>query len=188
MTKHDGRISSADSFPYSRPDSEPRDPSGEYRRQTTNAVSWGHWNKKALPELDEPPIESKAEEGRARQTLSRPVKVNLPDAVPTRPPPEMKIKKQQQPSRLHTQSPWDAYNALRPLQRGGEVIAACSRTKLSKMVAIKKLCFDQYKEFRGYQYKNLLLIIDVYRFEGQSSLLPAIKFLLSSTSLLSLSR
>ena len=67
--------------------------------------------QKLLPELNESPIESKAEEGKARQILSRHVKVYPPDATQTRPLPEMKIKKSQryQLSGLHTQSPWDTY-------------------------------------------------------------------------------
>jgi hypothetical protein len=46
-----------------------------------------------------------------------PLKVNLPDAIPTRPLLEEKIniRQREQPSRLEIKNPWDTYTALRSL-------------------------------------------------------------------------
>ncbi|RDL36260.1 uncharacterized protein BP5553_06872 [Venustampulla echinocandica] len=122
----------------------------------------------SLLESNKSPVKSNIE-GNALQILSRSVKVNPPNAVPTRPPPEMKIKNRRpyHPSGLHTLTPWDTYKALRPLQRGGEVTAACARTDPSRMVTIKKLSLSQFQEFRSCQHENLLVIIDGYRAEDQ---------------------
>jgi hypothetical protein len=136
------------------------------RRQTQFPGGVGI-QKLLLLEPDESPVKSKAGGGEAGQILTRSVKVNPLDAIPTRPPPEIKKGQRYQPPGLHTQSPWDRYKALRPLQRGGEVTAACARTDPSKMVAIKKLSLDHFKEFRSCHHKNLLVIMDAYRFEGQ---------------------
>lgn len=111
---------------------------------------------------------SKREE--AVKTISRiPLEVNPPDSTPTRPPPELKTKTTQraQTPVLQAKSPWDTYKSLRPLQRGGEVTAACTRIDPIKMVAIKKLSPDDFKQFRSCQHKNLLAIIEAYQFEGQ---------------------
>ncbi|KAH6666162.1 hypothetical protein B0J14DRAFT_605423, partial [Halenospora varia] len=61
----------------------------------------------------------------------------------------------------------NTYTALRLLERGGEVIAACTHKVPAEMVAIKKLSSDYVKELRKYQHENLLAIIDLYRSEGE---------------------
>jgi hypothetical protein len=116
------------------------------------------------------PIVDHSKREEALQTIPRiPLKVNLPDATPTRSPLEEKIKATQQdfPSRPEIKSPWDIYTSLRSLQRGGEVTAACTRTAPIKMVAIKKLSSEHFKDFRNCQHENLLAIIETYRFQGQ---------------------
>jgi hypothetical protein len=57
--------------------------------------------------------------------------------------------------------------ALLPLQRGGEVTAACTRTDPIEMVTIKKLSSDDFKQFRSCQHKYLFVIIEAYRFKNQ---------------------
>ncbi|KAH8674427.1 hypothetical protein BGZ60DRAFT_429433 [Tricladium varicosporioides] len=121
-------------------------------------------------ETTESPIvaPSKGEEA-ARTTSPILLKANPPNAIPTRPLPEEKIKIAQrgQPSNPEIKSPWDTYTALRSLQRGGEVTAACTRTAPIRMVAVKKLSSDHFKEYRSYQHENLLAVIQTYRFKGQ---------------------
>jgi hypothetical protein len=97
------------------------------------------------------------------------LKINPPNSTPTRPVPEMKIKTTQRPQTpgLPVESPWDKYKSLHPLQRGGKVTAACTRTVPIEMVAVKKISSDDYNLFRGRKLKNLLEIIEAYPFEGQ---------------------
>jgi hypothetical protein len=126
--------------------------------------------KLSISEATEPSTTTRSEREEVVKTISRiPLEVNPPDSTSTRPPPEMKIKTTQrtQTPVLQAKSPWDTYKFLRLLQRGGEVTAACTRIDPIKMVAIKKLSSDDFKQFRSCQHKNLLTIIEAYRFEGQ---------------------
>jgi hypothetical protein len=126
--------------------------------------------KLSISEATEPLITTHSNREEAVKTISRiPLKVNQPDSTPTRPPPELKIKTTQrtQTPVLQAKSPWDMYKPLLPLQRGGEVTAACTRMDPIKMVVVKKLSSDDFKQFRSFQHKNLLAIIEAYRFEGQ---------------------
>ena len=115
----------------------------------------------------EPLIITNSKREGAVKTISRlPLQVN---ATPTRPPSEKEIKTTQrtQTPIIQAKSPWDKYRFLRLLQRGDEVAAAYMRTEPTKMVAIKKLNSDDFKQFRSCHHKNLLEIIEAYRFEGQ---------------------
>ena len=118
----------------------------------------------------EPLIITNSKREDAVKTISRlPLQVNPPCTTPTRPPPEKEIKTTQrtQTPIIQAKSPWDKYRFLRLLQRGGEVAAAYTRTEPTKMVVIKKLNSDDFKQFRSCHHKNLLEIIEAYRFEGQ---------------------
>ncbi len=118
---------------------------------------------------DESPVRSNRDLSERVQILSRSVKVNPPSATPTRLQPEMTIKTMQQDktSGLYAKILWEKYKAIRTLERGTEVTAACARTDPSRIVAIKKLSLDQFKKFRNCRHENLLMIMDGYRFEGQ---------------------
>lgn len=117
----------------------------------------------SISELAEPSIITKS---KANPRL--PFKVNSPIATPTRPPPEMRIKTMQEMPTvaLQAKSPWDTYKTLGILQRGDEVRAAYTRTEPIKLVAIQKISSDNFKQFRSCRYKNLLAILEAYRFEG----------------------
>jgi len=121
--------------------------------------------KLLISEKTEPPIIASS----SQITSPIPLKVNPPDAIPTRPPPEVRkiTLQREQSSHLQIKSPWDSYTPLRSLQRGGEVTAACTRTAPIKMVVIKSLSSDHFKEFRSCQHENLLAVIETYRFKGQ---------------------
>ena len=71
-----------------------------------------------IAETTEIPIVTRSKREEAVQTIPPiPLKVNLPDATPTRPLPEEKIniRQREQPSRLEIKDPWDTYTALRSL-------------------------------------------------------------------------
>jgi hypothetical protein len=107
---------------------------------------------------------------KAAQTPSRlPFKVNQPDAIPARPLPTMTIKTTPgaQAPTVQTESPWKTFTAFRTLERGGEVIAACTQKVPIRMVAIKKLSSDCVKELAKFQHENLLSILGLYRFGGE---------------------
>jgi hypothetical protein len=118
----------------------------------------------------EPSIITHSRKEDAVKRISRlPLQVNPPCATPTRPPPEKEIKTTQrtQTPIIQAKSPWDKYRFLGLLQRGGKVTAAYTRTEPTKMVAIKKLSSDDFKQVRSCHHRNLLEIIEAYRFEGQ---------------------
>lgn len=125
--------------------------------------------KISILEADEPPIRAQFKGEEATQIPSRlPLRVNPPDTTSTRPEPVMKIKTTQQDQRpsIRMESPWSRYTALRTLERGGEVTAACTRNAPIDMVAVKRLSFDNFKELATCQHENLLAIIEAFRFEG----------------------
>jgi hypothetical protein len=124
----------------------------------------------SLSEATEPLIKTHSKREEAIKTISHiALKINPPNSIPTRPIPEMKIKTIQRPQTPGPQvkSPWDKYKSLHPLQRGGKVMAACTLEDPIKMVAIKKISSNDYNLFRSCKQKNLLEIIEAYRFEGQ---------------------
>ena len=96
------------------------------------------------------------------------LKINPAGSSPSRPTPQEKITLIQQQRSLSPEikSPWDFYTALRPLQRGGEITAAYTRTAPTKMVAVKELSSDHFKNYRSCQHENLLSIIKIFRFKG----------------------
>lgn len=97
-----------------------------------------------------------------------PLRINLPNAVSERPIPTTNITSSQpdQLSSIQVGSPWISYVSLRHLERGGQVIAAYTRKVPVRMVAVKKLLSDNFMELRKCQHKNLLAIMQVYRFQG----------------------
>jgi hypothetical protein len=114
------------------------------------------------------PIVTQSKE--AFRTVSAiPLKVNPSNSLSSRPAPQEKITTTQQDRSLSPEikSPWDIYTALRRLQRGGEITAACTRAAPFKMVAVKELSSDHFKNFRSCQHENLLSIIKIFRFKGQ---------------------
>ena len=98
-----------------------------------------------------------------------PFKVNPPGAIPARPLPTTTIKTTPgaQALTVQTESPWKTFTALRTLERGGEVTAACTQKPLVGMVAIKKISSVSIKELAKFQHENLLSIIELYRFGGE---------------------
>jgi hypothetical protein len=97
-----------------------------------------------------------------------PLKVNPPDTTPSKPYPDMDIQTSQrdEPPNVRVKSPWSTYKALRTLERGGEVTAACTQEEPIKMVAVKKLSSNHFKRHAMYQHENLLLFIEAYQYEG----------------------
>lgn len=119
-----------------------------------------------LLEAEELPFEAKPKE--AAHTLSRlPLKINPPDAIPERPPPIMSISitKEDLIPPVITESPWKKYKPLRPLERGGQVTAACTRIVPVKMVAVKQVS-DDLRKLGNCQHENLLAVIEMYQCEG----------------------
>ena len=98
-----------------------------------------------------------------------PFRVNQPDAIPARPLPTTTIKTTPgtQAPTVRTESPWKTFTALRTLERGGEVTAACTQKAPVGMVAVKKLSSISVKELAKFQHENLLSIIELYRFGGE---------------------
>ena len=121
-------------------------------------------------EKDGPAMNKTLEEEITAQNPSRlPLTLNRPDATPGKPLPVMVIKttKGAQEPILRTESPWKTFKALRTLERGGEVTAACTQTVPVGMFAIKKLSSNLLKDFAKFQHENLLSIIEMYRFRGE---------------------
>lgn len=97
-----------------------------------------------------------------------PLKISPPNEARSKPYPDMDIQTSQrdEPPNVISESPWSSYTALRTLERGGEVTAACTQKEPVKMVAIKKLSFDHFGQYARYQHRNLLVVIEAYRYEG----------------------
>ena len=121
---------------------------------------------------DKQSVEGKPENEQATRFLPRiplsiNLPINLPDTVSGKPFPKMSMKAQQnQPPPILIERPWNTYTSLHPLERGGRVIAACTRQVPIKMVTVKKLSSENLKELGKCQHDNLLTIIELYRFEG----------------------
>ena len=87
-----------------------------------------------------------------------PLKASHPTCAPSKPPP------------TRNESPWSTYTRISPLERGGEIMTACTRAVPVKMVAVKKLVADKTsselgKELTKCQHKNLLSALEVYKYE-----------------------
>ena len=88
---------------------------------------------------------SGSKSGAIAQTISPiPIKINPPNAVPTRAIPKENIElgRGEQLCTLEIRDPWETYTALRPLQRGSEVTVACTRIAPIKLVVIQKISSD----------------------------------------------
>ncbi|KAG0645015.1 hypothetical protein D0Z07_9210 [Hyphodiscus hymeniophilus] len=122
-------------------------------------------NKNASPVKETLDTEVKA----ALLSSRLPLRVNRPDAIPAKPLPTttIKITPGAQAPTVRTESPWKTFTSLRILERGGQVIAACTQKHPVKMVAIKKLSSVSVTELAKFQHKNLLSIMELYRSGGE---------------------
>lgn len=115
-----------------------------------------------------PSINLKRGEEAAQLPPRLPSSVNPPSTTPTSLPPVINIQTWQQNEAPHiqTEDPWDKYTALRGLERGGEVTAACTQAAPVKMVVLKKLSSNHFKNYAKYEHENLLSAIEVFRYKG----------------------
>lgn len=91
--------------------------------------------------------------------------INSPDAALAKPPPVMNIERDELPH-IKMENPWDTYTSLRTLERGGEIVAACTQKDPIEMVAVKKLSFDHFRQYARHQHDNILDIIEIYKDRG----------------------
>ena len=110
--------------------------------------------KLSFQKQDKPSSIVKAEAQNTVQVPRLPLKANLPTSTPSKPPP------------TRNESPWNTYTHLGLLERGGEVITACTRVVPVKMVAVKRLSSDFSKELATCQHENLLSVLELYKHDG----------------------
>lgn len=87
-----------------------------------------------------------------------PVKVNVFDL-------KTRVTQKRPPLSHWVENPWDTYRQLRSLDRGGIVMAACTRKTPVEMVTIKEIrsAIDP-KDLKWYSHRNLVAFLESYQF------------------------
>jgi hypothetical protein len=129
-------------------------PKAPLKKESTALLTQYPSELSPIPEEINLPIDRDTKGKAAPTPPQLPVRASPSSAVASKPPP------------VRDQSPWDIYRSLRPLDRGGEVIAAY-RLDPVKMVAVKKVSSDYIKGRGVSHHKNLLAILEQYRYDGE---------------------